>query len=207
MKRMVVGVVSLVAASVIGAEAQQPSAPNTFPTLAACTEALQSGLLRFYEPRYFGLAARNPVNQRDRVVVPLESDTCLEMLVVGGRRFVAQREGTLFRAQKLADGSLSLYARDDCGNPVYGVVYAPSAAPPPEPSPQLASVPIPPAGPPSPEPRRIRETELPSVPTGKKKGGFCSSTTCRLTLVAVGGAAAGYAVWRYWPCPPGTRHR
>lgn len=96
--------------------------------MSACTAALESGNFRFYEPKYFGLSSRNPTNGVDRVVVPLESNLCIEMLVVGGRRFVVQREGTKFRAYKLPNGSLALYARDDCGNPVFGVIF-PGAAP------------------------------------------------------------------------------
>lgn len=191
--------------AVSGAEAQAPAAPNTFPTLDACNEALRSGQLRFYEPRFFGLKTRNPVDNRERIAVPLESDACLEMLVVGGRRFVAQREGTLFRAHRLADGSLSLYARDDCGNPVYGVVYPAPAIPVPVVEELLEPVIVPDrqVGPAEPERRYHRVHPVKS----KKKGGFCSSKTCRLTIVAIGGAAAGYAAWRYWPCPPGTVRR
>lgn len=185
-------------------QAQAPAAPNTFATLDACSEALKTGQLRFYEPKFFGLATRNPVDNRSRIVVPLESDVCLEMLVVGGRRFVAQREGTLFRAHRLADGSLSLYARDDCGNPVYGLVYPPPVLPVvDEELREPLIVPEREAGPVEPLRRQYRVSPV----VKKKKGGFCSSTACRLTVLAVGGAAAGYAAWRYWPCPPGTVRR
>lgn len=193
------GVLALLA-SVPIVTAQEPLKPNMFSTLASCEAALRSGALRFYEPKYFGLRTQNPTNGRDLVVVSLESDICLEMLVVGGRRFVAQREGTLFRAQRLPDGSLSLYARDDCGNPVYGVVY-----PPPLPG-HGELIPLSPAVPPDPPrfvgPELSRPTVVAVAPETKKKG-FCNSKKCRLTLVAVG-AAAGYAAWYYWPCPPGT---
>lgn len=201
MKRVVLFVILAVLTWNTGAQAQPPALPNVFPTLRACNEALRSGYLRFYEPRYYGLKTRNPVNHRDRVVVPLESDTCLEMLVVGGRRFIAQREGTLFRAQRLADGSLSLYARDDCGNPVYGVIYPPPEVPVIESPKPIAPRWVPEPGPmPPPVPVMVPVTE-------RKKGGFCSSTKCKVAMVAIGGAAAGYAVWRFWPCPPGTVHR
>jgi len=39
------------------------------------------------------------------------------------------------------------------------------------------------------------------------KNGFCSSKKCKIVLVAIGGAAAGYAAYYYWPCPPGTVRR
>jgi hypothetical protein len=188
------------------AEAQVPAKPNMFPTLASCNAALLSGHVRFYEPKYFGLTTRNPVNNADRVVVPLETDLCLEMLVVGGRQFVAQREGTLFRALKRADGSLALYARDDCGNPVYNVILSAPVLLTPEvresQEPVRHYVPSPPPqflGPP------IRKP-APVPVTPDKKGGFCSSTKCRFAVLAVAGGA-GYAAWRYWPCPPGTARK
>jgi len=103
--------------------AQTRTRLNMFSTMTACKTAMASGDFRYYEPKYFGLNANNPLNGVDRVPVPLESDTCLNMFVVGGWKFVVQKEGTVFRGEKLADGSLTLYARDDCGNPVRGVVY------------------------------------------------------------------------------------
>jgi hypothetical protein len=184
------------------AAAQATQYPNTFPTLASCTEALASGRLRYYEPRYFGLAAREPVDGRERIRVPLESDLCLEMLVVGGVRFVAQREGTVFRARRLADGSLSLYARDDCGNPVYGAILPAAAPPPPEP----AALPSRPTFNP-PEPVTVIPVRAVAPPAPKKRGGFCSSKACRVGVAVVGGVALGYTAWRVWPCPPGTRRR
>jgi hypothetical protein len=39
------------------------------------------------------------------------------------------------------------------------------------------------------------------------KNGFCSSKKCKVMLLAIGGAAAGYAAWYYWPCPPGTTRK
>ena len=209
MKRAVLSTVLAFVLLSLTSEAQAAAGralPNTFPTLAKCTAAMESGSFRFYEPKYFGLNPNKPANSRDRIVVPLEGDTCLEMLVVGGRQFVAQREGTLFRAQKQPDGSLSLYARDDCGNPVYGVVYPPPPAEPvhaQEPERGLSG-----------SPSLSRDfPSLPDVRRGyagdegtssrQKKGGFCGSKTCK-ALMIVGAAAGGYAAWRYWPCPPGT---
>lgn len=123
------GTLCLVVGGSDRAHAITPVAPNTFTTLAACNGAMQSGDFRYYEPRYFGLNAKNPVNGVDRIRVPLESAQCIRMLVVGGEKYVAQREGTYFRAYRLPDGSLQLYARDDCGNPVYGVTIAPPLQP------------------------------------------------------------------------------
>ncbi len=45
------------------------------------------------------------------------------------------------------------------------------------------------------------------VPTHKKKKGLCSGKTCRWTVAVLGVAAAGYAVWYFQPCPPGTTRR
>lgn len=203
MKRWMLSLVMLVVALGAVAEAQVQPMPNMFPTMAACSAALESGAFRFYEPKYFGLRTKNPVNGIDRVVVPLESNLCLEMLVVGGHRFVAQREGTLFRAHRLADGSLSLYARDDCGNPVYGVVFpAPAVfeeirtpiSPPRIPHQRVEPV--------RQKPRRVRTHH--SVAPVEKKSGFCSSKKCKWTLVAIGGAAVGSVAYYYWPCPAGT---
>lgn len=129
------------------ASAQKPK-PNMFSTMSSCSAALESGNFRFYEPKYFGLNSRNPANDVDRIVVPIESNICIEMLVVGGRRFVVQREGTQFRARKNPDGSLSLYARDDCGNPVFGVVFPPPPAPVYQEAPAEVPAYIPPPSPP-----------------------------------------------------------
>jgi len=201
-------VLALLVTTVFGAvaEAQPQVKPNMFPSLASCNEARLAGQFRYYEPRYFGLSTRNPVNNADRVVVPLETDMCLEMLVVGGRLFVVQREGTLFRAQKRADGSLALYARDDCGNPVYNVVLSAPVLLEPEVRESQSAVQhyVPP-----PPPRFLGPPDRKQVPppaSTPKKGGFCSSKKCRFTVLAIGGAA-GYATWRLWPCPPGTVRR
>jgi hypothetical protein len=212
MKQILVSAVFalLVVAGTAEAQTSAPVPPNMFSTLAACRQALATGDMRFYEPKYFGLRARDPIDGVDRIAVPLESDTCLEMLVVGGRQFVAQREGTVFRARKLADGSLALYARNDCGNPVYGVVYpAPTVAVLRDPvvrdTPLHEALPIfEPLGPVQAPLTPVRQSA--SVVTEKKKG-FCSSKKCRLTMLALGGAAAGYAAWYYWPCPSGTVRR
>jgi hypothetical protein len=200
MQRLGVSVLIGFVVTAFGAGAEAQTWPNMFSTEAACKAALESGRLRFYEPKYFGSHTRNPPNGYDRIVVPLESDTCLEMRVVGGRQFVAQREGTLFRAQKLADGSLSLYARDDCGNAVYGVVFPAPVPPAPV---EVMREDVPPPSPRITIPRRFVPVPAPPV-TPQKKGGFCSSKTCRWMAVVAGSAAAGYTAWYYWPCPPGT---
>lgn len=201
MKRVVLSMMVL-ALVAVGAHAQTPHHPNTFPTMEACAGALHAGHFRFYEPRYFGLKGQDPVDNRERIVVPLETDSCLEMLTVGGRRFVVQREGTLFRARRQADGSLTLYARDDCGNPVYGFNYlAPEVEVKEEPV-RAYVHPRPPDPLPPPMSPAHREPKEP-----KRRGGFCSSTKCKVAIVALVGSAAGYAAWRYWPCPPGTVRR
>ncbi|HXV26676.1 MAG TPA: hypothetical protein VD862_01475 [Candidatus Paceibacterota bacterium] len=214
MKRIVLFLACAIAAPAV-VRAQAPAPPNTFATMAECSGALVSGAYRYYEPKYFGLRNNEPADGKSRVVVPLESDTCLEMLVVGGRRFVVQREGTLFRAFRRTDGTLVLYARNDCGNPVYGMEYPPYVTPvEPEPGPEAAEwTPILPPlpGPPPPDVRVVVQqfnTERDRAEdTLKKKGGFCSSRKCRWTLGILAAGAAGTAAWYYWPCPPGTERR
>lgn len=199
MKQIVLlGVFALLVLGIMNeSQAQASAKPNMFSTMAECKAALETGNLRFYEPRYFGLKTKNPADGTSTVVVPLETDLCLEMLVVGGRQFVAQREGTLFRARKLVDGSLSLYARDDCGNPVYGVIFPPPS----EPETVHPSAPLVIRLPP---PEDEKPELAPPPPSFKKKGKSKKKWwLIGATAVAVGGGVAYY----YYYCPPGTVRR
>ncbi len=83
----------------------------------ACEAALASGKYSHYESTHFGLKSKNPVNDKDRVKLKLEFDQCRHELVVGGWRWVIEKKGTEKRAYKAADGSTTIYARHDCGNP------------------------------------------------------------------------------------------
>ncbi len=108
------------------ASAQPPVKPIVFAGPSGkqlCAAALASGNYRVYEPTYFNLHDRNPTNGMDRIRVQLEVDMCIKMRIVGGVQFVVQRAGTWFRALKMSDGSLALYARDDCGNEVFDVSF------------------------------------------------------------------------------------
>jgi hypothetical protein len=109
--------------------------PNIFRTLGDCGAAMSSGRFRFYEPKYLSDHKKNPVNGNNRVEVLLPEDMCVPLFTVVGCRVVVQREGTKYRANKLPDGSLELYARDDCGNATCGKVVLPP--------PQPASTPTP----------------------------------------------------------------
>ena len=88
-----------------------------FETQESCDSALHSGNFTYYEPKYFGLKDKNPVNGTTKVRAPLETDECIPMLTVSGWKHVVQKTGTMMRWDVNPDGSLTLYARDDCGNP------------------------------------------------------------------------------------------
>jgi hypothetical protein len=201
MKRIAV-LMALVLAVPLDALAQKPAEvspdkPNMFTTKAACEEALESGNFRYYVPKFYGHNSRQPVDGVNRVVVPLESDTCLEMQVVGGRKFVVQKEGTMFRAHRNSDGSLSLYARDDCGNRVFDVVFPAPDLPVAErePEPERPALYIPPPPPP-------REDDwVPSSPPPvvEKKGGKKWPWLVAGGLL-LGGVGLSCAT-RHWPCP------
>jgi len=97
--------------------------PKMFETKEQCNSALLSGNCSFYEPKYFGLKKKKPANGVSRVIAPSERNQCVLMTTVNGRKWVAQKEGTLFRHTKDGKGNLNPlpYARDDCGNPVYAL--------------------------------------------------------------------------------------
>lgn len=112
---------------------EKATGQNMFSSKTECEQAILSGNVRFYEPTYFGLKEKDPVNGTTRVSVPLEGNECFLMLTVQGKKWVAQKEGTEFRYVKDSDGNLAAvpYARDDCGNPVYKpytkpLVYVPA---------------------------------------------------------------------------------
>lgn len=115
------------------------SLPSVFRTPQACESALATDQFRYYEPKYLGDSKKNPVNGKDKVKVFLPHDMCLDLYTVVGWRFVVQKKGTAYRADRKQDGSLVLYARDDCGNPTRGGV--PFSSPPPPPV--VASIPTP----------------------------------------------------------------
>ncbi len=98
---------------------------DMFDSEEECVKTLLSDDFSFYEPKYFGLKNKNPVNGTTKVVAPLEQDACVYMLTVSGKKWVPQSDGTEFRFEKDANGNLKTvpYARNDCGNPVYGISY------------------------------------------------------------------------------------
>ena len=193
------------------AEAQTTAAtvlaPNTFVTPAACEAARTLGNFRYYEPSYFGLKGRNPVNGTTKIRVLLEHDLCIDMEVVGGRKFVVQKEGTPFRANVLADGSLQLYARDDCGNGVFGTTL-PAPPTPPLPVVVAPAAASPPVAAPAPttntntntltvnirqdverEGRNTRPDAVAPAYFPTEKDRWCSGTACKLLLGGIGTAA------------------
>lgn len=191
---LVIAILSFHASAVL---AQAPEKPNNvFPTKAACEAAMKSGNFRYYEPKFLGLKSREPIDNNTRVRVPLETDQCVDMQVVGGRRFVVQKEGTKFRAHVLPDGSLSLYARDDCGNRVYGAVFPAPAQPVTEAEPVPAPFAPPVYGPPPPVEKAAYHE--PEIRKGHKKWPW-------VLAGIIGGGA--YATYYFWPCPPGTTRK
>lgn len=103
--------------------------PTMFLTQKACDAALLSGNFTPYEAKFLGLAGEKPVNGTTRVLVPLETDACVNMLTTAGRKWVVQLTGTEFRAYRDEDNNLTFYSLNICGNPVYGVSY-PKPVPP-----------------------------------------------------------------------------
>lgn len=95
--------------------AAQKQAPDMFPSKAACEAALASGNFSYYVPKFTGRRDENPLGPND-VVVPLEADMCINLFTTVGMRHVVQKKGDMYRAHKRADGGLTLFARDDCGN-------------------------------------------------------------------------------------------
>ncbi|HEV7702387.1 MAG TPA: hypothetical protein VGO63_03030 [Candidatus Paceibacterota bacterium] len=117
MKKFVFVIVLLSAIFGLSAAVSAQSKPDKFSSKASCEAALTSGNYTVYEPKYFGLKDKNPVNGTTRITAPLETTECLEEFTVVGSRWVVQNAGTMMRWNVNPDGTLSLYARDDCGNP------------------------------------------------------------------------------------------
>ena len=103
--------------------APKGAGPNMFEDKKACDAAMRTGDYRYYEPKYFGLKDKNPVDGESRRAVPIESDACVDMLTVSGRKLVVQKEGTILRWHAVNGVLKEPYARDDCGNTVYAIHY------------------------------------------------------------------------------------
>ena len=106
----------LMGATPVHAEELKPAKLSIFESKSDCEVAMASGNFTFYQPKHFGLKNRNTTNGTTRVVVELESDQCRNVLVVSGMKWIPEKKGTKKRANKAADGSVVIYARDDCGN-------------------------------------------------------------------------------------------
>jgi hypothetical protein len=175
---------------------------NIFPSRDECATALLSDNYTTYEPKYFGLKDKDPVDGKSKILAPLESKACVHMLTTGGKQWVVQVEGTEMRWNANKDGSLgSPYARNDCGNPIYGIYYPVKPEPVKEvatPTPQVAEAPT---------PQVVEEKEqLPpifdsNVPT---QGQERKTSRIYKYRYRIGGAAAviGTAAWagRYFWC-------
>lgn len=108
----------------VGAQAPQP---RLFDTPDLCINALVSGQFEYYLPTDLRGTGVNPADGKKNILLPLPRDGCVHMKTAGGiMEWVPQKEGTALRWRREQDGVLVPYARDDCGNPVDGVVYPPS---------------------------------------------------------------------------------
>lgn len=104
--------------------ASKGAGKKMFDDKEACGAAMKTREYIYYEPTYFGLKNKNPVDGKTRRAVQMESDGCVEMLTVSRRKWVVQKEGTTLRWNTEEDGTLKEpYARDDCGNAVYAIHY------------------------------------------------------------------------------------
>lgn len=123
MKKLVMFALIIVALA-MPAMAQQEK-PTFFASEPQCVAALLGGNYVVYEAKYLGGRDKNPVDSPTKVVAPLEARACVDMFTVDGRRWVIQEVGEMLRWSLNTDGTRTAFARDDCGNDVYKVVYAP----------------------------------------------------------------------------------
>ncbi len=100
--------------------------PEYFASAEDCSAAMFSGECSYYTPRFYGNRGRNPVDGVTKVALPLHSSACVREYTVYGVAWVPQKKGDLFRFRKKAgmdEVEFVPYARNDCGNPVKGIVY------------------------------------------------------------------------------------
>lgn len=95
---------------------------DTFDKKTQCLLALTTGEYRYYVPKAKYLKKLPLADGEGRQVLPIEKDACVHMFTIHGWQWVAQRDGDRFRFE-VKDGTLKIYARDDCGNPVKGIAY------------------------------------------------------------------------------------
>lgn len=184
------------------------------PDLVEC----QKG--EYYEPSDFHLA-----KYENRVKVAgvrvQEFDECRWMLTSNRWRWVLRPKGTRHLIDALGrdlfDGGSP--TGKPCINPSpFGFAIKPKEEP--KPRPPISPLRVQPLPQPS-MPQARLETPSPQIPVviydyvyyislidpppdESVNGGSLCGKKCRWTLAAIGGAAAGYAAWYYWPCPPGT---
>lgn len=105
---------------------------------AKCENSLPTKDFTSYEPKYFGLKGKNPVNGTTIVAAPTERDLCAHMLTTAGWQWVGQEIGTVLRWEAKDGVLIRPIARDDCGNPIDGISYGPPATPTSQPAQKLA---------------------------------------------------------------------
>lgn len=203
---------------------------SELPDLVACEKD------EYYEPSDFHLA-KYVSRVKVAGVRVQEFDECRWMLTSNKWRYVLRPKGTRHLVDSLGrdlfdDGSPT---GKPCKNPSpFGFEIKPKGeskptVPPlraqllPQPPVPQVRQEIPPSLPPSPPLVTRQVVVLPPPPPPvviydyvyyiplndlplPPRNSWCGKK-CRWTLVAIGGAAAGYAAWYYWPCPPGTVRR
>lgn len=97
--------------------------PSTFSSRDGCLSAMMSGKFEYYKSQFLGNTKKNWPDGVKQKVAPFEFDRCVFMKVVGGKKWVVQKNGTEFRFNVKQDGDIEdkPYARHDCGNEVYEV--------------------------------------------------------------------------------------
>ena len=101
---------------------------NMFPSEKECINALSStGNYIIYQPKYFDHKADKSVDGVGRVNMPLPKTACVHMWTRNKWQWVVQSAGTAMRAEKKKDGTLLIYARDDCGNKIKAIAYPPDS--------------------------------------------------------------------------------
>lgn len=100
------------------------AAPSFFSTQNECEKAVIAGRYEVYPPRYFGNRGKDPVDGVTRIAAPTEFTACVHMKTMTGKKeWVVQAPGTMLRFHVASDGSLTPYARHDCGNEIDKISY------------------------------------------------------------------------------------
>lgn len=115
--RAIITVVAFLASLGLSQQAEaQRQAPNAWNTLGECQTALESGNFSYYVPTFLGNKGKNQIDGVHVFGVRLEQPECRHQFTMMGWKYVVQPTSVLLRARKDANGKLTVFARDDCGN-------------------------------------------------------------------------------------------